>query len=578
MADEKREPPAPSEESAPREAPGIPEPAPPAAAPTPAPLGVGGTRGVGGARDRVVVVGAGIAGLIAAYELSKRGVPVTVLECAPHPGGRARSEVRTIGGRQTIIHHAAQMSSTGYHALVPIIDELGLSPYLIENSRLTSVLFRGELVQIDDRDVYSTKGTLLSNDEWWAYGQQAHLFWNRALRGRSVADPGHWRDLERESAATLVRDLGEGPARLLNGLVHALYFQPPEAVSRALPLSLWTTLIDDEAPVSLRGGFGMLIEALVKKIGDVRCGQEVSRVESMPDGVKLIVNGAVLHASDVVIATTADVARQIHAHPSPAESELLQVGYVPTFNIALDVEMDWFHHRALAGTYGIRVPVDEMKPGDVIASISLESGRLRRRTPGHETLQIMLDADRAPELIGQPAERVCYLVIDEAERKKLLPGIRSASPNYWHVFEIPVALPRIPPGRFDVIRRYEQSISPISRVKLAGDFRGFPRVGSAALSGVAAAAETLNARRARHRPAGPMSYGTPERPGRRPSTAGDELRDAVLGYQAAVGRWGESLMSADLHGATAAWVNGWRSFWNGMNAAARAMGRSGGVL
>ena len=578
MADEKREPPAPSEESAPREAPGIPEPAPPAAAPTPAPLGVGGTRGVGGARDRVVVVGAGIAGLIAAYELSKRGVPVTVLECAPHPGGRARSEVRTIGGRQTIIHHAAQMSSTGYHALVPIIDELGLSPYLIENSRLTSVLFRGELVQIDDRDVYSTKGTLLSNDEWWAYGQQAHLFWNRALRGRSVADPGHWRDLERESAATLVRDLGEGPARLLNGLVHALYFQPPEAVSRALPLSLWTTLIDDEAPVSLRGGFGMLIEALVKKIGDVRCGQEVSRVESMPDGVKLIVNGAVLHASDVVIATTADVARQIHAHPSPAESELLQVGYVPTFNIALDVEMDWFHHRALAGTYGIRVPVDEMKPGDVIASISLESGRLRRRTPGHETLQIMLDADRAPEpdratsgeslLLGHRRGRAKEAPARDPQRQsQLLARVRdSRGPS------------AIPPGRFDVIRRYEQSISPISRVKLAGRLSRVSRVGSAALSGVAAAAETLNARRARHRPAGPMSYGTPERPGRRPSTAGDELRDAVLGYQAAVGRWGESLMSADLHGATAAWVNGWRSFWNGMNAAARAMGRSGGVL
>lgn len=40
---------------------------------------------------RVVVIGAGPAGLAAAYELAKREVPVHVLEAAPHVGGLARS-------------------------------------------------------------------------------------------------------------------------------------------------------------------------------------------------------------------------------------------------------------------------------------------------------------------------------------------------------------------------------------------------------------------------------------------------------------------------------------------------------
>ena len=44
------------------------------------------TRRVGGARDLVVVVGAGIAGLVAAYELRKQGVPVVVLESASRAG------------------------------------------------------------------------------------------------------------------------------------------------------------------------------------------------------------------------------------------------------------------------------------------------------------------------------------------------------------------------------------------------------------------------------------------------------------------------------------------------------------
>jgi monoamine oxidase len=37
----------------------------------------------------VIVVGAGLAGLATAYELSRRGCQVTVLEAADRPGGRA---------------------------------------------------------------------------------------------------------------------------------------------------------------------------------------------------------------------------------------------------------------------------------------------------------------------------------------------------------------------------------------------------------------------------------------------------------------------------------------------------------
>jgi phytoene desaturase len=45
-------------------------------------------RTVGGRTDRVVVVGAGLAGLSAALQLAGRGRTVTVVERGPHPGGR----------------------------------------------------------------------------------------------------------------------------------------------------------------------------------------------------------------------------------------------------------------------------------------------------------------------------------------------------------------------------------------------------------------------------------------------------------------------------------------------------------
>jgi predicted NAD/FAD-binding protein len=43
--------------------------------------------------DRVAVVGAGYAGMAAAVTLAERGIPVTVFESGPLPGGRARRVV-----------------------------------------------------------------------------------------------------------------------------------------------------------------------------------------------------------------------------------------------------------------------------------------------------------------------------------------------------------------------------------------------------------------------------------------------------------------------------------------------------
>ncbi|MFX6930184.1 FAD-dependent oxidoreductase, partial [Acinetobacter baumannii] len=47
-------------------------------------------------RDRVAIVGAGIAGLVSAFALAARGLDVTVLERASAPGGKMRQVA--IGG------------------------------------------------------------------------------------------------------------------------------------------------------------------------------------------------------------------------------------------------------------------------------------------------------------------------------------------------------------------------------------------------------------------------------------------------------------------------------------------------
>lgn len=76
---------------------------------------------------RVVILGAGVAGLVAAYELSRRGVKVTVLEGAPFPGGRASSYLDAKGREvSTGLHVVADH----YENLLEILAEVGALRYL----------------------------------------------------------------------------------------------------------------------------------------------------------------------------------------------------------------------------------------------------------------------------------------------------------------------------------------------------------------------------------------------------------------------------------------------------------------
>ena len=59
-------------------------------------------------RDRAVIVGAGIAGLVSAFALAARGLDVTVLERAAAPGGKMR---QLASKRKAIEAHIAALQA-----------------------------------------------------------------------------------------------------------------------------------------------------------------------------------------------------------------------------------------------------------------------------------------------------------------------------------------------------------------------------------------------------------------------------------------------------------------------------------
>lgn len=73
----------------------------------------------------VLVVGAGIAGLTAAYRLTQTGVPVSIIEARNHIGGRIQS-LSNAAGTFTIVELGGEFIDSDHTAMLNLVNELGL--------------------------------------------------------------------------------------------------------------------------------------------------------------------------------------------------------------------------------------------------------------------------------------------------------------------------------------------------------------------------------------------------------------------------------------------------------------------
>ena len=75
---------------------------------------------------RVAVVGAGYAGMAAAVTLAGKGVPVTVFESGPVPGGRARRVRVSLDGRDTELDNGQHILIGAYSTLFGLMRAVGV--------------------------------------------------------------------------------------------------------------------------------------------------------------------------------------------------------------------------------------------------------------------------------------------------------------------------------------------------------------------------------------------------------------------------------------------------------------------
>ena len=242
-------------------------------------------------RHQVLVVGAGLAGLVAARRLIESGLETVVLEARDRVGGRLWS-LRL--GNAEIVELGGEWISTSQHAVIDLARELGLD--LVATG-----------MDFTTRD--PVDGPSISKQEHHALASS--LSTRMSALGQGA--------LESMSAETLLDDLGLlGPAMTvlrsrLEGTAGA-----PLAEVAAAEIGLEFGIGDDGSYVRIEGGNDRLARRLAKGV-DIEFEKTVTSIHQSSDGVEVVMGNAVIAAEAVVVAVPLGVLKRMVFEPDLPE-------------------------------------------------------------------------------------------------------------------------------------------------------------------------------------------------------------------------------------------------------------------
>jgi protoporphyrinogen/coproporphyrinogen III oxidase len=430
---------------------------------------------------RVVVIGAGIAGLAAAFRLRQAGVNVTVLEATDRPGGRMTTDI--VNGH--VIERGTQLLLSSFTNVLSLIREVGLHPELLAISPWIAVVC-GQIPRRIRTGMLAWPLLLgfLGFPDFLRLIRQAGL-----RRWPSPHNYAAWAEFDDEdTAAWCDRHFGRATTvYFVEPFLGACFHETPNEISRVIPCTLWTRVNPFKSKtLTLSRGLGMLPEALAARL-DVRFRSPAQSVELAANGVQVRTSHESITADWAILATTSSAARAIYSQPAQIEQRLMKTRYGSTINVCIAANRLWQGGTVLRKVWQLLIPRVE---GGTISSVSIESSRDATRVPNGEMLSFRYRNATTARVIASSDEEIISGIIPDAE--KYFPGLSEAI-RFAHVVRWPEAMPKSSVGRIRSIAEYRQTAPGTRRILLAGDYMGLPWTESAAESGLWAANQILSA-------------------------------------------------------------------------------------
>ncbi len=425
---------------------------------------------------RVIVIGAGISGLAAAWRLRRGGIEAVVLERSERPGGR----IHTVHVNDCVMEAGAHFLTDAYTVIPRLADDLGIRLRPVANR--SAIAIGGVIHPLHTGSPWSAVAAGVV-PMFAAVGSAPGLSRYAALaHGRGTVDPLDWLDLDRTRSGDWAVQLGLRTLaeRSWRPAVNGFYFQELWDSSAAFVAAVAAHGLRQQT-LTIQGGMSGLIGSLADRV-EVRTGVDVQTVRERSGVVEVATSDGGYEAQAVVVAVPAAALPGLLRLRDGMEA-MAATPYSAGLLVGMAVDRP-LRPDELAGAYGVLLHPDEAP----LAAMCVAS-RAGHAVPGLD-LVTCLFAD--PDARRLSALSDAEIVV--AARRSLLawaPSLDAALREGEHrVFRIPAAMPMSAPGRLATIQAYRQ-IAPGRRVVLAGDSLAWPWSDSAAFTGEWAADRVL---------------------------------------------------------------------------------------
>jgi oxygen-dependent protoporphyrinogen oxidase len=426
----------------------------------------------------IAVIGGGITGLSAAWELQQRGTDYTVLEADPRWGGKIVSTTLELKQSKFLVEGGPDTLVTRKPEAWELADELGMLDQIADpgsETRGIFVLDRASLhpIPLSPTQFFTTplltprgKLRLLAEpfqparrddgDESLAdfvrrrLGQEAlDKFIGPVLGGIYNTDP------ERQSilvASPVMREMEKEAGGLFAGALQRAFRAKKKPV---------------RAPrfITFKNGLQALTDELARQLtGGLRLNARVETVRTEGHGYRIqTANGESLYADAVIFATLANQTATMLKDISPQASQRLgefnqqNIGTVSLVYRETDIPKE-------PVVNGLMIPRRERR---LIDAVTFTSRKMPERSaPGYAVLRVFIGGS-APETVDMPEHQL--LAVIRKELAELL-GI-AAAPQTWTVFRWQGGFPQAEVGHLQRVDKIEAGLPP--GMTLAGSsYRG----------------------------------------------------------------------------------------------------------
>lgn len=435
------------------------------------------------ARD-IAVIGAGPAGLAAAWALVGAGISVTIYERSPEAGGLLRTDYLD----DLPVDVAVQLLGSYYGETFRLAEETGGAELLVRAPGRDALWRGGRAHGLSYGSVVSLAGSsALPASLKFRLASRYLAFLRRHAGLLDPAEPVRAAALDGESIASWgSRELGDDFVELLAYPQLAAYYgSTPEETSAGFYHGLARAGMDLQL-YAVRGGMGELARTIVRALeargARLRTGLEVGAVNLAAAGVQVVWGDGEAHHDAAILAVPAPAVSVLTGLAGPVREWLAGVRYAEEVAVALLLD------RTLPGDYfGLSFPRGT-PPGDSVAAFCVQGRKGAGLDDEQHGVLLAIPAPTAmPEFVAATPRQALDRLLPSVER--VYPGLQERIVRAKS-YRFPDGRALFYPGYLKHLTNYDPAWLPPS-LALAGDYLASPTVEGAVRSGRMAAERFL---------------------------------------------------------------------------------------